>query len=459
MTDLSQLSDEQLMQIAGIKPDLSQVSDEELMRIAGVDQNPNLFQRIGQDYQRRVGDAQGMADSFVNGQAGAEVGPEMMLKIAGIGPEAMAETVSSLTPGFVKKGIGAAANLAGKLPSFSGRTIGEDIPQESANLAQKFQQFKTNNPRTGNAIGAAGDTLGLLAMAGGAQAAEGALGIAGKGARGTLDILNPPIPTADMIKKEAGKAYQAAEVNGGTLHPSVRNEFIDEVNKLAPQTEDEKLLAGNSDFTKAVEALNMRRDAPLTLEQAQGIDEQLGDLVDSNLHPNGSPTKVGRRILEIQDTLRDFTRNVDPERVEGGTEGFKAWQEGQRLWSKQAKMRDIEKIIQRADMTDNPATAIKTGFRNLALNGKRMRGYSAKERLLITNAAKSGVVSDTLRTLGSRLNPIAAMATHGPVGGLAAGMVSSGSRKAATVMQANKAIKVARAIGRDYKFNPDDLND
>jgi len=126
--------------------------------------------------------------------------------------------------------------------------------------------------------------------------------------------------------------------------------------------------------------------------------------------------------------------------------------EGRRLWSKQARLRDIEKIITRAQMTQNPATSIQTGFRNLATNEKRMRGYSDQERFYINKAANGGPVVDILRVAGSRLNPIASGAVGG-IGGAAAGYATSAlARGGAEAVQMNKAMNVVRELSKDSSF-------
>jgi hypothetical protein len=100
-------------------------------------------------------------------------------------------------------------------------------------------------------------------------------------------------------------------------------------------------------------------------------------------------------------------------------------------------MEDINRIIKNAEFTDNPATSIKNGFRTLARNKKRMRGYTKKERRLIEKTAKSGVVSNTLRTVvGSRLLSAGfGFALGGTAGGLASVGVSemTGKRAAGKV--------------------------
>lgn len=130
-----------------------------------------------------------------------------------------------------------------------------------------------------------------------------------------------------------------------------------------------------------------------------------------------------------------------------GKEGIEAGKKARGLWSASMRLGDVEKIITRAEMMDNPATGLKTGFRNLYNNPARMRGFSPDEKKLIKNAAESGVVTDALRTLGSRIIPIGAAISGNGIGGIAASQIGTmAARGAATKMQLNKANKLADAI-------------
>lgn len=255
-----------------------------------------------------------------------------------------------------------------------------------------------------------------------------------------------PIPTAEQLRGKASELYQTAQKSGGTLKGEFTNKFLGEIQKLKPQTEAGKLLAGDDAFTKITERLGSLQGRKLSLQEAQEIDEFLGDAIDG-LTDAGKLTKQGKKLLDVQTTLRNMIDDADESLIEGGKKGFEALKQGRTLWKQQANLRDIEKIIQRAEMTDNPATAIKSGFRTLANNEKRLRGFSAEERKLIQEAADTGVISDLLRTGGSRLIPIIAGAGGGgPLGTVAAGAGSMASRGLATRGAMNRANKVAEAV-------------
>lgn len=333
-------------------------------------------------------------------------------------------------------------NIANRIAQFTAGGIKAGAPAgqsfASGAVSEVAGQFTKDTPYEGPAR-LAGAVITPLAYSAGAQA---------------LNRSKAVQNTADDIKALSNQAYAQAEQTGGVLTPSFTNKYLDELDNLRPQTSAGKMLSGDSEFSKLVDKMQGLRDRPITLAAAQEIDEYLGDAVDG-LTDAGRLTKQAKKILDIQTKFRDMIDNASGADVIGGKSGFDSLKEARQLWSKQARLRDIEKIIARAEMMDNPATGIKSGFRALYNNPSRIRGFSPQERKLIENAAKSGVISDALRTvLGSRLNPIIAF-SGGGLGAAAAAQASSmAARGLATKMQLSRAQKVANAIAGTKKSAP-----
>ena len=257
--------------------------------------------------------------------------------------------------------------------------------------------------------------------------------------------------TSADIKRIANEKYALADERGGILKPEVINKWVDEIDDIAPQTDQGKLLAGDSAFTKTSDIVKQYRGQHLTLKAAEEIDEILTDKID-DFFVDGRLKAQGQKLLEVQNKFRKTILDADESSVLGGKEGFNALKDGRQAWADAMKLRDLERIIMRAEMMDNPATGIKTGFRTLASNPSRLRGYSKEEVALINKAAKTGVVTDLLRTFGSRLIPAI---TAGSGGGLpasaAAAAAGMASRDAATRLQVGRATKLTDKITSKYK--------
>lgn len=346
--------------------------------------------------------------------------------------------------GAVGTGIAGAGTKAGQAltNSLKSGNLSTRVAKGAAVGSASGALYGAGEAETGERVDTAQDAAKFGAVAGGALPVLGSAlrKFKGKSTQGL---------SADDINSMAHDAYKKAADEGGILKSSFTDKFIEKVDDINPQTEAGKLLAGDNPVTKISKSLKELKGKNLSLDEAQEIDEFLGDAIDS-LTDRGVTTKQSMKLSELQGNFRRLIDEATEQDVIGNKEGFEALKEGRRLWSRSSKLRDIEKIIIRAEMTNNEASALKTGFRNLYSNPSKMRGFTPEEKSLIKKAAETGVVGDLLGILGSRLNPIIAMgAGSGFTGTAAAQAASMSARDAATRLQLNRAAKLANAISKD----------
>ena len=432
--------------------------------------NPNLAQRIGHDFQGMVDKAGQAKQREATGQQSSNetvlqgLGNSANFVFNQVPSQAIGSALSYLPEPVKQVGRNASTVIANTpivniLPSLG--TLGSN----AQNVGTKYNQIAEQHPRAAanaEALFGLGNAATALAPIKGTSLAGAVMEAPGTALKTTRNAVASVLPkraeilTADAVKSEASKAYQAAKTTGGTLRPEFTNSFIGEIEKVAPQTRAGKILGGDSDATKVVDRLKSLKDSPLSLDEAQEVDELLGDWVDKHLEL-GKPTKEGQKILSIQSTLRDQIANAGEDAISGGKEGFEALKEGRRLWAKQARLRDIEKIVTRAEAAQVPATALKNGFRTLYNNPSRIRGYSEAEKALIKKASESGVAGDILATFGSRLNAIGGGLVGGVPGAVLGTAGSTLSRKGAEALQLQRANNIAREISKNGKFSKDAL--
>lgn len=351
--------------------------------------------------------------------------------------------VGDVSRAMMGAGAGArSAALAGE--KFIGSPLAQQIAQRAAQVYNVKPVAQTIAAGTG--AGSAGATREM----GGSPLAQVVAGIAGGGAplavSAIKDIPKTVYNNLDDLTNKSRQAYARATQKGGVLSETLTDKWLDNAGKAAPQTEAGKLMSGDSPVTKLVEKMQSLRGRKLTLDEAQEIDEFLGDTVDE-FSEMGRLTKQGKKVFDIQTSFRNMIEEASESDIVGGKEGFNALKEGRSAWSKAARLRDVEKIISRAEMMDNPATGLKTGFRNLYSNSNRLKGYTAQEKALIKRAAESNAGIDVLRTLGSRLIPMITAGSGGGLGSTAAATAATmASRGAATRLQVNRAQKVAKTI-------------
>jgi len=282
--------------------------------------------------------------------------------------------------------------------------------------------------------------MGGEALAGGGKA------LAGGGKAIGEAMKSPPLNTLDDIIADSKVAYKTASEQGGVWKPQLSDKFLDSIaadSKVAKQTDLGRALVGDNEVTKIREIFEKHRGKSLDFDSLDEADRILTQKITDNVLKNkGQMDSEGLGLAEIQNSLRQTIDNAAESDVIGGKSGFNSAKEGRRLWRKQAQLRDIESIIQRAELTVNPATAIKTGFRNLFMNPARMYGYDDATKAMIKKVADSGLTADILRTLGSPLISIIRMGAGGSIGGTAA--VSAANIAA-------KGFSSRAAIGRAQK--------
>lgn len=360
---------------------------------------------------------------------GSNIAGALLTGGAGVGTKAGKTIANSLRSGKVlgyNLGLAGRAGKAGVLGSATGSASGFGAGEGAENRLES----SLNSALAGGGAGVAIPVVGAAA---------------GRVAKQFQKI--PKAATSDEIKSLANAAYKKADETGGVLKGWFTNRFLDNIADIQPPSIAGKRVPTDPKLDEALNYVNSFKNTRLTLQDAQNLDEYLGEAIDGFTDSFGRVNKSGLKLLEVQSRFRNAIENADDTLIEGGKEGFEALKEGRKLWSAQLKMRDIERVIQRAELTDNPATALKTGFRNLLTNAKKSKGYSKEELAAIEKAAKTGVVSDLLRTGGSRLVPIIAGASGGGVlGTAAAGAGAAASRGLATRNAMVNAENVARAV-------------
>ena len=109
------------------------------------------------------------------------------------------------------------------------------------------------------------------------------------------------------------------------------------------------------------------------------------------------------------------------------------------------KMSDLERIQTRADMTDNPATSVRTQIRTLLTNATKSRGYSDEERSALEDAASRGALGGALHVFGSRLVPLVALAAETGMHGLGGGLIGAGVAHVVAGRMRNAASSLAQS--------------
>lgn len=414
-----------------------------------------------------------LADNIVAYKNNEKSAPELAMNFfgkagAGTANDLIGAGINAVTPDIVKRGLATGAQDTANAVDNTG--VGQEIGDTLMSARDKFNSFMKNNPRTASQLESLGNIAALAPSANASEpisngirsvAANTSTGLRGlsesyaaKYPIGTapFDPLKMKIAepiNADVVKNASQNAYRDAGQLGAGFQPTfaTKAHAIIQEAKIKPfaddilTTEDAAVNSALNDFDKLA-------GKKLTLNDYQRLDSSLGDKA-TQAYVGGDANK-GRIISQVQDKIRDLVspNNLKETDLIGDREGIDALtQHAIPLWSTQAKMQDIEKIINRANMMDNSTTAMRTGFRNLALNKNRMASYPKDVQKLIQKAAVSGKADDLLGVLGSRLNVIAGGAVGGLPGVAISSATSMASRGIRDAFRNKKADKIINSLG------------
>lgn len=457
-------------------------SDDEIIEHLNSIQQPkdtDFLGRVGQDWGRRKEDLSKAADAAVSGEWSK---PSVYLQSAGniiggigdVGGEALISGFRAL-PEDAQRAIKGAGNYV------SDSAVGDVARQYAGN----YQRFADRHPEAAANIGAVGNiattvpvgkAVGMIGRATGdlARGAEGIANIytkkypAGKAPLDPVKVQTIPsaplkMPlTRDTLRQSSQNAYRVMDESGSGLAPVWTDKVVDviESSKEKPLYGGKVLTKEQKEINDALEEYSGARGMPTTMRDLQGLDSTLGDKA-AQAYVSGNRNK-GRIISNLQDKIRDMLKaeNLSPDDLIGSREGIDALtQHAIPLWSTQAKLADIEKIIERGNVMTNPATSIKTGFTNLMVNKAKFNQYPKEVQKLIIKAANTGNADDLLMIVGSRLNPI----IGGAVGGLPGAAISYGVSKTGrgirTALKNRQANKVIEALTEPVRESVEKYHD
>lgn len=261
--------------------------------------------------------------------------------------------------------------------------------------------------------------------------------------------------TPQDIKSQAVNFYNSSESKGGMLNPeSVSKAIAEAQQKAGFQSEEGKAFAGENVVTKTLKDLESLQGKPLSLKGAGEIDDELGDRISSAFRTGNDDQAA--RLMKIRDTMRDaYTKAGEGDMV--NPSGFSDWRTGDKLWSAYRSMDDVQSIIENGEKADVPATAIKNGFKAFVKNDRNLAPFNDEEIAALNHAAKTGIVTGALKTIGSKIisgvaGGLGGAAGGGIPGGLIGAAVGEGVgfpfRSAANALQKGRASSVMDLISQ-----------
>lgn len=325
--------------------------------------------------------------------------------------------------------VEAVSGLAGEPLSAPGRALAsvQAYPFEKLGQFANWVGGETAEA-TGSPAAGAGLNVGIQALPavllrgrGTSPAGRGAAGNAGAKApkvpnAGRASRLEGVPPTIEELGAQAKAAYQRASDAGVRIAPG---SFQNLKNKIGVTLKKEGIDPTLHPQTSAAFKRIRETKGELSLDGLETLRKISNDA-------RGAGKADGRLAGKIVDELDDYMNNIGrKDIVAGDASGFAALSEARNLYSRKAKAEEIARLVKRAEISapnfsaSGFENALRTEFRNLAKNDKKMRRFNAAEQAAIKKVAQGGKAENALRMIGK-------MAPTGPVSGLFGIAVSAG---------------------------------
>ena len=287
--------------------------------------------------------------------------------------------------------------------------------------------------------------------------------------RGTVTkkkLKSKDLPTRTQIKEAAIESYRKADEMGAVVKTSDFNTFGKQLTELLRK---KGYREGNPDLGAIkviIDELKLlgKQKGGVTLDNLQDLRELAGGALKKN------DAQLNMLGLNTTHTLDDFLENIKPGMLKKGSgEAFAQWRLGRKQWSQQAKLKEMEWLQEKGNLTDIGKTVQRgEGLENfrkeivtMLKNPKRLKMYSMTERQMMKEFAQggkadklldfmSGLAPKTVIGQGVGLGvPVAAMgafqmdpalALGAAAGGFGLGKVAQGARGIRLNRQKNNMI-------------------
>jgi hypothetical protein len=265
-------------------------------------------------------------------------------------------------------------------------------------------------------------------------------------------------PTTAELKTQANAAYASAESAGVQVAQPAWTSAVDDIGSAVRAEGFHPKL--HPRVAVALDELQAMKGAAPTLQETElfrRVARNAGASADA------SERRLGQILI---DKLDDFVEGLTPAQLAAGDKaGVEALTQARSLWQRMRKSEMVEDLVERAGTQAGQFTgsgyenALRTQFRQLALNAKKMRGFSGAEQDAIKKVARGGPTENFFRFMGkmaprgvvSGMFNIATTAAGGPALGMATTMAGETGRRIATGLterNAQIAAELMRAGGQ-----------
>lgn len=269
-----------------------------------------------------------------------------------------------------------------------------------------------------------------------------------------LASLSKDAPSIEQLRTDKNAAYKRAEDAGVQLSEfsfkKLKGKILNELGERINPTL-------HPDTTAALKDI-MDTKGAVTLEKVDQLRQIANDA-------KGSTKPADQRLAaRVVDSIDEYLDRLSPQDVtRGDAKGVAALKEARDLNTRLKKGEQLDELFRRAEIKaganytqSGMENALRSEFKALALDKRKLARFTPEERAAITRVAKGAPLENVLRFVGkfAPAGPIAAAVTTylasaagGPLGTAAVG-AALGSRYAATRMTMSNASRASELVRR-----------
>ncbi len=448
------------------------ITQQQLMQIVGKTQQAteepkSMLQRMGSDIQERGQQSREAQAAYDQGKQGLARTRLQQFGLAGAGTigDVVGEGVVggwNALPDILTDPFEQTGKMVAEPFKHVGSTIGKgimmsplgDVIKENAIAAKELAE---RNPERARDISAAFNVANLIPIGAGlktvATGVERAIPVLGKDlvkAGSALEKAGEAKSLAKQVGKEnlqkwSKESYKAV-ADAGDIHPEYFDKFLDTAKMVMPESAHAQAAFGKGAASDFVQSMEKFRGKPISFNAVQELDKGLAN--DITKAYRAGDNEEAARLIGIKSALSDTIDKLP--------EVSKEYNKAKGLFAASARQNRVDSIIENAQFTDNPSTAIRTGFRQLSKEIKKNpRGWTKEEIKAINHASKFGLRTGALKIGGSRLiSGIVGATGGGAAGGIPGAILGTAigeggavpMRAAATALQTGRANKVTKEI-------------
>lgn len=338
---------------------------------------------------------------------------------------------------------------AAALPKLAtGESAGKGVVRQLGQSTAKQDLATGALAATGSEIGeeVGGDTGRLVGgmLAPSLSGAPSAIKNAAKGPN-ARKLLQEAAPTSQQLKDSAREVYKQLDDAGVVYSAKRLNPFTKQVANLIKREGFNSKI--HPKVGAALDELAKSTDKDLTLTELDTL-RKVARAASRSIDPD-----EGRLGGMIVDRIDDFMANTKTNASEGATEEVrKLFSTARGLWGRARRTELIDEAIERAgNQASGFENGLRTQFRSILNNKKKMQGFSDAEKEAIKTVVRGGRLENTAKALG-KFGFSEGQATSMLLSslGAAGGAAIAGPGGAAAVPLAGQAFKsIAQKLTRD----------